>query len=73
MEQTGKDLNEARKVYFDLIKMQKMARMKHSVTKRVVREGKRPLTVQKERQRKICQPQKRGRGGSDQEQKLYTR
>ena len=42
IEQTDKDLNKARKVYFDLIKMQKMAQMKHSVTKRVVREGKRP-------------------------------
>ena len=38
IEQTGKDLNNARKVYFNLIKTQKMAR-----TKRTVREGRRLL------------------------------
>ena len=40
IEQTGKDLNKARKVYVDLIKMQKIARMKKTVRKQVVREDK---------------------------------
>ena len=33
IEQTGMDLNKAREVYIDLIKMQKMARMKSTVRK----------------------------------------
>ena len=40
IEQTGKDLNKARKVYFNLIKMQKMAQTKRTVQKRVVQEDK---------------------------------
>ena len=42
IEQTKKDLNKTREVYFDLIKMQKMARMKLSVKRRVVQEGEDP-------------------------------
>ena len=40
--QTSKDLNKAKEVYFDLLKLQKMACLKHSGKKRVVREGRRP-------------------------------
>ena len=36
IEQIGKDLNKARKVYIDLVKSQKMARTKHTMKKRVV-------------------------------------
>ena len=48
IEQTRKDLNKAREVYFELIKMQKMTWTKHSVKKRVVCEGRRPPIVQKD-------------------------
>ena len=47
IEHSGKDLNKAREVYFDLIKMQKMAHTKYSVKKKVVQEGKQPPVIQK--------------------------
>ena len=41
IQQTSKDLNCAREVYYDLIQMQRMARTKHT-TKKVVREDRTP-------------------------------
>ena len=45
IEQTRKDLNKAREVYFDLIKMQSMSQTKYTVRKRVVWEGKTPKSI----------------------------
>ena len=40
-------MNKAREVYFDLIKMQKMAHTKYLVKKKVVQEGKKPPVMHK--------------------------
>ena len=49
IEQTGKHVNKARKAYFNFIqtqKRQKMARMRHTTNKRMVREDCRPIPIQ---------------------------
>ena len=42
IKQTNTHWNQASEVYFDLIKMQSMARTKHTAKKKVIREGKMP-------------------------------